>query len=33
MGGYVSKAVHENMKSNQEFMVEINRITVSCLFS
>ncbi|XP_046637405.1 plasminogen receptor (KT)-like [Daphnia pulicaria] len=28
MGGYVSKAVHENMKSNQEFMVEINRITI-----
>lgn len=29
MGGYISKTVNENMKSNQELMVEINRITVS----
>lgn len=29
MGGFVSKAVNENMKNNQEFMVEMNRIMVS----
>lgn len=28
MGGLVSRAVDQNMKKNQEFMVEINRITV-----
>ncbi|KAI9562578.1 hypothetical protein GHT06_010032 [Daphnia sinensis] len=28
MGGFVSKAVNENMKNNQEFMVEMNRITL-----
>lgn len=28
MGGLVTKAVDQNMKSNQEFMIEMNRITV-----
>jgi hypothetical protein len=29
MGGLVSKAVDQNMKKQQEFMLEVNRITVS----
>merc|ERR1712071_344163 len=28
MGAFVSRAVEKNMKSNQEFMLEMNRITV-----
>ena len=28
MGGLVAKAVDQNMKKNQEFMLEVNRITV-----
>ena len=29
MGGLVAKTVDQNMKKQQEFMLEVNRITVS----
>ena len=29
MGSFVSKAMEQNIKKNQEFMLEMNRITVS----
>lgn len=28
MGAFVSRVVEKNMKSNQDFMLEMNRITV-----
>lgn len=31
MGGFVSKAVEQNVTKNQEFMIEMNRITVNVL--